>query len=207
LRIDLRWAVLGFSITLVGVLVALFFWFRNPAPRLTRAAFDEARQRWERSQTADYDVEIEVKGRQPAVYRVEVRNNRVQRALRNGYPLKQRRTHGTWSVPGMFGTIETDLESAEGAREKAPGQDNGTLLLRAVFDPKLGYPSYYHRHYRDRYVSDDVVWRVRRFVARPRRAEAQQSLRSLPCSLAPRIALRPWRPRPWRPFPAHGVLP
>lgn len=158
-----RWGLLAFVVTLAVATVGACLWLRDPAPHLTRQAFDQARQRWESAQIADYDVEVEVQGRQPAVYRVEVRNNVVRSALRNGYPLKQRRTHATWTVPGMFDTIEIDLESVERATaSEASGQRPASQLqLRARFHEKYGYPAYYHR---GEYGGQDVVWRVRRFV-------------------------------------------
>jgi hypothetical protein len=172
LALAVRWSLAGFAITLVIALATLCLWLRDPKPLLTRDAFDEAWERWEEANLADYDVEVEVQGRQPATYLVEVRNNEVDRALRNGYPLKQRRTHGTWSVPGMFDTIEIDLENVERATapaakadRAASGERDGSseLRLRATFDPQFGYPSYYHR---GQLGGEDVVWRVRRFVVR-----------------------------------------
>jgi hypothetical protein len=182
-----RWGLVAFALTMLAAIVAICIWFRNPAAPITRSAFEDARRRWEESQIADYDVEIEVQGRQAAVYRVRVRNNRVASALRNGYPLKQRRTQGTWSVPGMFDTIEADLENVESARREGAAQK---LLLRAVFDSKLGYPSYYHR---GELGGDDVVWRVRRFVAHGRRVELVRSQLASPCFITLRFARRSYR--------------
>lgn len=184
----MRWSLAAFAITLAAALATVCIWFRNPIPRLSRAGFDSALQRWEHANISDYDIEVEVQGRQAAVYRVAVRNNKVQSALRNGYPLKQRRTQGTWSVPGMFGTIEIDLENVEAAAQSRIGDsaEDGAaknaasrLLLRATFDPRFGYPSYYHR---GQLGGEDVVWRVRRFVVTGRRVSTARWNGPLPCS-------------------------
>ena len=118
---------------------------RGEMIELTRADFDAAEQRWNDSRPADYDIEIEVTGRQAATYRVEVRDGVVRSATRNGDALKQPRTMGTWSVPGMFGTIERDLIAVE---ERAAGTGNlssSRLHLRATFDLELGIPRCYLR--------------------------------------------------------------
>ena len=118
---------------------------RDEMIELTRADFAAAEQRWNTSRPASYDIEIEVTGRQAATYRVEVRGGVVRLATRNGDPLKQPRTMGTWSVPGMFGTIERDLIAVE---QRAAGTGNlssSRLHLRATFDSELGIPRSYLR--------------------------------------------------------------
>ena len=47
---------------------------------------------------------------------------------------------GTWSVPGMFGTIESDLKTNAAAPPSQP-----PLQLRAEFHPTYGYPQRYVR--------------------------------------------------------------
>ena len=59
-------------------------------------------------------------------------------ATLDGHELTNRRTLGTWAVPGMFNTIQIDVENQ--ARK-----DRGELLLRAEFDPQLGIPRRYER--------------------------------------------------------------
>jgi hypothetical protein len=158
---------------LFGPLVLLVAWAvvsrARSLPPLERADFDAARQRWSQAAPTDYDLEVVVEGRQPATYRVEVRGGEVQVALRNGLPLTQPRTMGTWSVPGMFGTIEIDLENVERSAEDASPTPDAKLLLRARFDGQYGYPARYHRIELVRHgVNPEVSWTVTKFdVLRP----------------------------------------
>src|SRR5690606_19614210 len=77
---------------------------------LTEENYAAAWQQWLDSAPSDYDMEIQVRGRQPARYRVEVRDGLARSATRNGNPLRQIRTFETWSGSGMFETVGTDLE-------------------------------------------------------------------------------------------------
>lgn len=124
-------------------------------PELTRKSFDSAWDTWQANAPPDYHIEIEVVGPQPATYAVEVRDTKVVAAMRNGEPLPpQPRTMRTWSVPGMFDTIEHDVMRIE---KPEPSQ----LSLRAEFDPELGYPSKYFRNdYRNRF---EMRWTVTGF--------------------------------------------
>ncbi len=112
-------------------------------PELTRENFDAARVKWDATNIDDYAIETIVVGMQPATYRAEVRNGEILAAQRNGYALKDQRTLGTWSVPGMFRTIEHDLLNFE--RDEAEGKSTRELHLRAEFDPELGIPRRYLR--------------------------------------------------------------
>src|SRR5437763_1922899 len=104
-------AVVGVAIGLVAALLVLRLNRPAAAPLLTPALFEQAHERWKANAPPDYDIVVRVTGSQPAVYRVEVRSGQAQAAWRNGDPLMSRRTFGTWSVPGMFGTISRDLEA------------------------------------------------------------------------------------------------
>jgi hypothetical protein len=88
---------------------------------------------------------VAVAGRQAARYYVEVRAGEVRVATRDGQPLRQERTRGTWSVPGMFGTIQTDIANLEKQQAGTADPTTPQLLLRGVFDPQLGYPVRYLR--------------------------------------------------------------
>jgi hypothetical protein len=125
--------------TVVAVCIVLFL-RRNAVPELSATAFAAAEQRWQSNAPQSYTVETQVKGLQPAIYRVNVRDGQVVSATRDGNPLRDRRTLGTWSVPGMYGTMERDLQTNASA---ALGQS--PLQLRAEFDADLGYPIRYVR--------------------------------------------------------------
>lgn len=130
-------------------------WQRDTTPALDDAALAKARQHWKAANIQNYSVTIRVEGNQPATYRVWVENGNAVKAERNGNALRQVRTFETWSVPGMFGTIERDL--TENSR---PGNAN-RLVLRARFDSQTGLP----RRYRRLAYSGggDVDWEVTQF--------------------------------------------
>jgi hypothetical protein len=135
-------------------------------PELTAAQWQESLRRWDRVAPANYDIEVRVQGPQPGVYRVTVRGGQVESATRNGYPLRQLRTLGTWSVPGMFGTIERDLMHVQDVATGRDKPDTCQLLLRAQFDPRWGYPARYQRV--EWSSQTEVVWEVTHFDADPK---------------------------------------
>lgn len=159
------WLVLavvgGGTLGLAVILGTLLRKQAAPLPSLTPAQFAAAQQRWEEHGLANYDAEISVTGRQTAVYRVEVRDGEPRLAQRNGQPLKQRRTFDTWSVPGMFETMAADVDSVEKVAAGKADASTVHLVLRAEFDPKLGYPVRYHRLEKRKQSADyEVTWRV-----------------------------------------------
>ena len=160
-RLFALWLLAGGCIGLVLALAVMFFMVRDRTPTLTPKEFYEARERWEAAAPQDYDIEIRVSGSQPATYRVEVRDGIADVALRNERPLTQRRTFGTWSVPGMFSTISRDIEAIE--RRAAGKADASTprLILRAEFDPQYSYPAKYRRIESGSPV--EVSWEVTHF--------------------------------------------
>lgn len=151
-----RWLIGG--IVALGALLVVFLAARRGGlPTLTRAAFAAAEERWSAEGPADYTIEIEVQGNQPAVYLVEVRDGEPVTATRNGVALTRPRTWATWSVPGMFGTVESDLESLE--TQRLP------LVVRCQFDPQYGYPARYQRI--ELGGGSQVTWQVVKFQSPP----------------------------------------
>jgi len=162
----LLWTLAGLALGVVATLIALRIINRDPTLLLTPAAFYAASARWKASAPADYDIEIEVAGPQAATYRVEVRGGQPRGAWRNGQPLKQRRTFGTWSVPGMFSTMARDVDVVErrAAGQAKPGETE--LILKAQFDPQYSFPQRYQRiEWGSRRGSDavTVTWEVKEF--------------------------------------------
>ena len=145
LRGFVLWTLAGLAIGAVGTLVVLRIINRDPTPRLTPEMFYAARDKWKASAPPDYDIEIQVAGPQAATYRVEVRDGQPSAASRNGQPLNQRRTFGTWSVPGMFSTMSRDIDVVERrvAGQAKPGEIE--LILKAEFDPQYSFPRRYQR--------------------------------------------------------------
>ena len=152
-------------VLLLLVAVGAFIAIRRPLPPLNRERFDHAYERWQTTGPANYDITIRVSGRQAAEYHVEVRDGDVATATRNGQPLKQSRTLSTWSVPGMFNTMEIDLENVERHAAGRAAANTPRLSLMARFDPRLGYPEFYQRtEYRDRGSNYDVTFEVIEFA-------------------------------------------
>lgn len=138
-------ALAGIALGVIAAIVYLRYVNYDPTPLLTPEAYYAARDRWRASGPKDYDVEIKVAGPQAATYRVQVRDGLPQAAWRNGHPLKQRRTFGTWSVDGMFSTISRDVEAIERRAAGEAGINETELILRAEFDPQYDYPRIYRR--------------------------------------------------------------
>lgn len=138
---------------------------RTGLPDLTRAEWTAARERWMKAGPESYTIEIHVTEPQESLYRVEVRDRRVESATRNGDPLPERRTWETWRVEGMFDTIESDLETNETVAKTpgAGGLDN--LVLRARFDEQYGYPAEYQRTQFN--PPFDAAWQVTLFEVQP----------------------------------------
>ncbi|MCA9263278.1 MAG: hypothetical protein KDA60_05495 [Planctomycetales bacterium] len=131
-------------------------------PALTPARFASAMQLWEEQGLENYEIAIQVEGRQPAIYEVTVENGEPVRALRNGQPLPAGPTRGTWSVPGMFSTIDYDVEAVAKRENDPEAAQTPRLILRAEFNPQWGYPAKYERL--ELMTQNAVRWQVTRFV-------------------------------------------
>jgi hypothetical protein len=146
------------------MLVLAAFRNANSLPPLTPEDFRAAKQRWEQSAPASYNIEVVVTGRQPAVYFAAVRDGNVEIATRNGEALSRRRTIDTWSVPGMFTTIYSDVVNLERHRNGKADRDTPQLLIRGLFDETHGVPLRYHRTELQKWGPNvEVMWEVKRF--------------------------------------------
>ena len=83
---------------------------------------------------------------------------------RDGRTPTQQRTWDYWSVPGMFDTIQTELDAAADRDGSFAGQPASQLVLRAEFDPQYGYPRRYHRILL--HARQELEWEVVTFVER-----------------------------------------
>lgn len=155
------WLIAGMLSGALLTLAVLRFQLADPTPSLSEETYRAARQKWQKHGPQDYDVEVKVEGRQGATYRVQVRGGRSIAAYRNGRPLTQPRTFGTWSVPGMFGTIRRDLDQIAKRRRGEADRYTPDLTLRASFDSEYGYPQHYLRM--ESGSTQDVSWEVIRF--------------------------------------------
>ncbi|MEM8678591.1 MAG: DUF6174 domain-containing protein, partial [Planctomycetota bacterium] len=148
-------------LTILAVLGVMFFlalrWFAGDRlSPLDLRRFNDARLAWEADPAEDYRITTEVMGRQPARYTVEVRLGRPRVAFRDGKPLKDQRTFQTWTVDGMFATMEHDVDRNAEAEGSLP------LHLAAEFDPLWHFPAEYLRV--EWGTSMEVAWRVTEFI-------------------------------------------
>ena len=133
-------------------------------PAISAEDLRRARQKWDRADITNYAVKVVVRGRDVSSYRVNVRDGVVQAAFRDDQPLRQERTWGTWSIQGMFETIETDMPSFELHREGKAELGTPQLALRGEFDDKLGIPRRYQRTEMRKFGSNlEVSWEVAEF--------------------------------------------
>lgn len=158
------WGVLAavaivICLTVVGRLI-----FARRLPELTEAALDAAIQRWQENGPDSYDLEIEIEGQRPGIVTVEVRGGVVTRMTRDGQTPSQQRTWSVWAVPGMFDTIERELELAADPEGEMNAPKNTRLWLRCQFDAKYGYPAQFHRAVFG--GGPEVLWRVTHFEAK-----------------------------------------
>jgi hypothetical protein len=157
-----RWlaVILGSLLALATVAAWLAFFAPDRLPAIDQARFDAARKLWNEKGPASYDMTVAVTGIEPAVYEASVRDGKPTRVLRNGSPLTQRRTLGTWSVPGMFATIAADLARASDPIRINP-REVQNVTAQGEFDPRFGYPARYRRI---QWGNDyEVSWKVTKF--------------------------------------------
>jgi Family of unknown function (DUF6174) len=155
--------VLGsIAFALVSLVLALEFFVVERIPLLTESELIAAKKRWQEHGPASYDMEIELRGAQPGHVQLSVRNRVVAAETRDGRVPKEH-TWETWTVPGMFNTLETDMEIAENPEQTIQAAAGTKWQLRCEFDPKLGIPRRYHRLASG---GPEVYWRVMRFEAR-----------------------------------------
>jgi hypothetical protein len=133
LRIGIIGAAVGLAIAMLITIIAR----RGTLPPLSRQALHDAEAAWKAAGVRNYSIEIEVRGAQPAIYAVEVKDGEPISGSRNGIPFTRRRSWETWSVPGMFETVASDVASLE--------EHSASLVVRCQFDPQFGYPAKYER--------------------------------------------------------------
>jgi len=151
----------GILFGLIVMLTILTVSNRGRLTELTPARFYQAQQQWARTGPSSYDIRVVVSGRQAATYEVQVRDGTVIGAIRDGYPLTQQRTWATWSVPGMFGTMSSDVRHLEQHQNGTATAATPDVQLRAHFEPTYGYPQRYYRSESSRWqANQEVSWEV-----------------------------------------------
>jgi hypothetical protein len=155
--------VLGsIAFALACLVLALELFLVERIPLVTESDLNAAKKRWQEHGPVSYDMEIVLRGAQPGHVEISVRNRVVTAETRDGRVPKEH-TWDTWTVPGMFNTLETDMEIAENPEQAIQAAPGTTWQLRCEFDPVLGIP---RRYYRMASGGPDVYWRVKRFEAR-----------------------------------------
>lgn len=136
---------LGVFVAISAIGVAWIVLGRDSLPLLSESDLVAARDRWRRHGPASYDLDLQLAGNRPGIVHVEVRAGQVTRMTRDGVEPRQRRTWDYWTVPAMFDTIDQELAMAQDGVWSSADPALGQAELRAVFDPRFGYPLRYHR--------------------------------------------------------------
>jgi len=148
------------AIAVLAVIVVLQVFVVERTPDLTFDRLEEAEKLWQQHGPKSYDMDIELRGAQPGMVHVEVRNGVVTEETRDKRSPPER-TWDVWAVPGMFETLERELELAEDPQHEMDVAAGVRLQLRCEFDPKLGLPRRYHRFTTG--GAPEVDWRVKNF--------------------------------------------
>lgn len=157
-------AVLGVAMALAGLLAVTVYRNARALPVMSPEDFYAAKSLWQRRAPASYNIEVTVTGKQAALYYAEVREGEVTLATRDGEILSRRRTIDTWSVPGMFTTIRSDVTNVERHRDGKADRDTLQVLIRGVYDPTHGAPMRYHRTELRKWGPNvEVMWEVTHF--------------------------------------------
>lgn len=162
-----RWFfLLALLVSIVSLIWLVRARFGDPTPEITGEGFSSARDKWREASLENYDIEIEVNNAgRIETYHVRVRQGFAESAERNGAPLSNRRTFETWSVPGMFGTVDSDWQNIEKHLSHTADANTLQLTVKAEFDPKWGYPAKYRRI--EWGSMREISWRVKRFDPAP----------------------------------------
>ena len=156
----------GVCALVTALVIGAIYAFTATGPRLPeidQAQLDAARATWKQKGPADYDITVAVSGTRAARYHVEVRDGQAVRATRDGDPLKDPRTLGTWSVPGMFDTMQSDVDHMTKPIQ-INARESHRVSPRAEFDAQYGYPRRYRRI--EWGSSIEVGWEVTHFSPR-----------------------------------------
>jgi len=160
--------LLGVVAGIVALLAVVVSRHQQSLPKLTPERFYEAKARWEERSPSSYDIQVVVSGRQAAVYYAEVRDGEVFAATRDGEVLSRLRTVDTWTVPGMFTTIQSDVVNVERHLAGTADQNTPQVLLRGYFDEQTGLPLRYHRTELRKWGPNvEVMWEVTKFEIVP----------------------------------------
>ena len=129
----------------LGGALAIELFVVERLPQLIEPELVAAETLWEQKGPKSYDLDLTLEGAQPGVVHVEVRDGVTTAMQRDGLAPQQRRVWDVWAVPGMFDTIERELDLAADPQHEMDLAANAKVDLRAEFDPTYGYPARFHR--------------------------------------------------------------
>jgi hypothetical protein len=147
------------------VLAVVYFAFAQQIPELTPERLADAQAKWTQAGPASYTMDIEIGGARPGPVHIEVENGEPIAMTRDGKTPAQERVWSVWTVPGMFETIERELELAENPVEEMNAAEGTKLWLRCQFNAQFGYPEIFHRAVRG--GGPEVYWKVKKFEPNP----------------------------------------
>jgi Family of unknown function (DUF6174) len=153
--------LLAALLCLAGAAAFLQLFVAQKLPSLSAHELEKAEELWDRAGPPGYDMDLEIRKPRPETLHIEVRNGEISAMQRDGMTPAQH-TWRYWSVPGLFETLERELDMAEDPVHEAGADAEMQWQLRCDFDPAYGYPRQFHR-----YVSGggpEVYWRVTRFI-------------------------------------------
>ncbi len=153
----------GAVVALVGGVIAMVLIYRDPMPALTDETLASAKAHWAESGIDDYSLEVEILGRQPGVVKLKVLDGQPVEMTRDGRVPDQRRTWAAWTVPSQFDMLATELQGKQDPVQGYNAPAGSQVVLKAEFDPKLGYPLHVRRQVLGTELN--VEWRVTKFVA------------------------------------------
>jgi hypothetical protein len=154
--------MLGGGGALLLTTVLFLRWNAPAAPLLTEQTLAEATQRWRHAGIQNYDLDVEILGRQPGKVHLEIRKGEPTAMTRDGRTPSQRRTWDAWTVDNQLGMIRDELATAGDPSRGFGAPPGSRVVQRARFDPELGYPLDYQRAVLGTPL--EVEWRVVTFI-------------------------------------------
>jgi hypothetical protein len=146
-----------------GLAVGLLLLRSDSAPDLTQEALNEARSRWSENGPTSYVLEIQMAGTLSDLRSIVVEDGAVVEMTSNGQPaVESAREH--WSVDGLFGFLQQEIDNRASPPAALGVSAPEQIVIKARFDPDLGYPTYFLRHLLGRQVGTE--WKVVAFRAR-----------------------------------------
>ena len=127
---------------------------------MSAADFEAAFARWQANRPLDYEMALEVSGRQRGTMHVVVKAGKPVNITRGGIAIP-RHSWEYWTVEGLFEVIHTDLEGLDQPERAFGTPDVSQLVQQAEFDAALGYPRRYRRAVLS--TGDAIEWEIVEF--------------------------------------------